>query len=336
MKQTIVIDPITRIEGHAKITIHVDDQGFVEDARFHVTQVRGFEKFLEGRPFYELPAITARICGICPVSHLMASAKTCDELMSVRIPPAAAKLREVMHLAQILQSHALNAFHLSMPDLVLGMDSDPAKRNMLGLMEAHPILAKHGIGLRRVGQQIIEILGGKRIHPGWVVAGGVESPMTDEKRTEILALLRSGTESANYIISGFKRFLLDARFQPEVRTFANFSSLFMGTVGPKGELEFYDGKLRIVDENREIVEDQFDPARYQEIIGEAVEDWTFLKFPFYKKRGYPQGMYRVGPLARMNVIDRCGTPRADEELAEFRSIDRVAPCSARSTITSRD
>jgi NAD-reducing hydrogenase large subunit len=178
MSQTITIDPVTRLEGHGKITIQLNSQGEVEDAHFHVTQFRGFEKFSEGRPFYEMPSLMARICGICPVSHLIASAKACEAIMSVRIPHTAAQLRRMLNLAQMVQSHALSFFHLSSPDLLLGMESDPVKRNIFGVAEARPDLGLAGIGLRRFGQHIIELLGNKRIHPGWVVPGGVTEPLS--------------------------------------------------------------------------------------------------------------------------------------------------------------
>src|SRR5579871_4698057 len=169
----ITIEPVSRIEGHAKIDIQLDDQGRVAGTEFHVTQVRGFEKFTEGRPYYEMPGITARICGICPISHLLAASKACDAIMAVRIPPAAKKLRELIHCAQIVQSHALSFFYLAAPDFLLGMNSDPAQRNIFGLIQANPELARDGIRLRQTGQRIIELLGGKRIHPAWAVAGGV-------------------------------------------------------------------------------------------------------------------------------------------------------------------
>ena len=174
MNREIVIDPVTRIEGHANITIRLDDTGQVADAHFHVTQFRGFERIVQGRPVHEMPSIMARICGICPVSHLVASAKACDEILAVQPPPAGADLRRVMNLAQIVQSNALSFFHLSSPDLLFGFDADPAGRNLFGMVAAHPQLARDGIALRRFGQQVIERLGGKRIHPAWVVAGGVE------------------------------------------------------------------------------------------------------------------------------------------------------------------
>src|SRR5690606_33359110 len=186
MTKTITIDPVTRIEGHSKITIHLDDAGRVSAARFHVTQFRGFEKLVEGRPFHEMPSLTARVCGICPVSHLIASAKACDALLAVQIPETAAKLRQILNLAQILQSHALSFFHLSSPDLVLGMDADPVKRNLFGVAAESPDLARDGIWLRQYGQEIIAHLAGKRIHPAWVVPGGVSAPLTDDRRDLIL------------------------------------------------------------------------------------------------------------------------------------------------------
>src|SRR6187401_3177505 len=193
-RQTIVIDPVTRIEGHSKISIHLDEQGHVEDAHFHVTQVRGFEKFCEGRPFTEMPSLMARICGICPVSHLVASAKACDALLAVQIPRTAANLRRIINLAQLVQSHALSFFYLSAPDLLLGMDADPATRNVFGLMQSHPEIARDGIRMRQFGQQIIELLGGKRIHPAWVVPGGVSEPLSAEKRETIVGMIPEALE----------------------------------------------------------------------------------------------------------------------------------------------
>ena len=186
MPRKIVIDPITRIEGHAKITLQLDDNGVVDEARMHVTQFRGFEKFCEGRPFYEMPSLMARTCGICPVSHLIAGAKAGDDLFSVQIPEAAKMLRQLMNLAQILQSHALNFFYMSLPDLYFGMDAAPSRRNIIALAQENADFARDGITLRQIGQEIIESLGGKRIHPSWVVPGGVNEPLSAAHRTEIL------------------------------------------------------------------------------------------------------------------------------------------------------
>jgi NAD-reducing hydrogenase large subunit len=318
MTSTITIDPLTRVEGHGRITIQLDDQGFVSDARFHVTQLRGFEKLCEGRPFYEMPSLMARICGICPVSHLIASAKACDEIMAVKIPDTAMKLRRMMNLAQILQSHALNFFHLSSPDLLLGMDADPATRNVFSMAATHPQLVRDGVRLRQIGQLIIELLGGKRIHPAWVVPGGVTEPLSVEQRDTILRMLPEALTITLRTIDLFKG-IVD-RFPEETRAFGNFPTLFMGLVDDRGGLEHYDGTLRIVDAAGSRVADGFDPRRYREIIGEAVEPWSFLKFPYYIPRGYPEGIYRVGPLARLNVVDTALTRWADQELAEFRQL----------------
>jgi NAD-reducing hydrogenase large subunit len=320
MSREITIDPITRIEGHAKITLTLDDGGAVTDALFHVTQFRGFEKFCEGRPLTEMPALMARTCGICPVSHLMAASKACDALLAVGIPPTADKLRRIMNLAQIVQSHALSFFHLSSPDLLLGMDADPATRNVFGVMSAYPQLARDGIRIRSIGQQIIEILGGKRIHPSWTVPGGVNAALTAEKRDQIAAMLPEALDIGKRTITWFKRSL--DKFTEEASALANFPSYFMGLVTPKGGLEHYDGYLRVIDARGAIVEDMIPPDRYQDFIEEAVEPFSFMKFPYLKKLGYPQGMYRVGPLARLNLVDFVGTPLADQEWAEFRDMHR--------------
>ncbi len=316
MSKTIVIDPVTRIEGHAKISIFLDDNGKVDDARFHVVEYRGFEKFCEGRPMWEMAGITARICGICPVSHLLASAKTGDKILATKIPIAAEKLRRLMNLAQFTQSHALSFFHLSSPDFLLGWDSDPAKRNIFGLIANDPELAKSGIRLRQFGQTIIELLGAKKIHAAWSVPGGVRSPLSEEGQQWIKERLPEAYETANNALSLFKG-LLD-RFETEVKTFGDFPSLFMGLVGEDGLWEHYGGHLRFTDSEGNIVADNLKEEDYKEFIGESVEKWSYLKFPYYKPLGYPQGIYRVGPLARVNICSRFGTEKADQELEEFR------------------
>ena len=317
MTKTISINPITRIEGHAKITLHLNDSGTVEQAFFHTTQFRGFEKICEGRPYYEMPALMARLCGICPVAHLIAGAKACDEILAVKIPRPAMILRRLMNYAQIVQSHALCFFYLSSPDFVFGFDGDPAIRNIAGLAAKDPQLARDGIRLRQFGQQIIELLGGKRIHPSWIVPGGVSEPLSREHRDEIFGKLPEMKAIAVRTLQTFKPVLQS--YAAEIETFGNFPSLFMGLVDEKGELEHYDGKLRMVDSVGNVIVHGLDPAQYGEIIGEAVEPWTFMKFPYYKPMGYPAGMYRVGPQARLNVVTRCGTPLADAELEEYRA-----------------
>jgi len=311
----LMIDPVSRIEGHAKITIHLNDQGRVTETKLHITQVRGFEKFTEGRPFYEMPGITARICGICPVSHLLASCKACDDVMAVRIPATARKLRELLHCAQFVQSHALSFFYLSSPDLLLGMDSDPAKRNVIGVIEKFPELARLGIELRKFGLQIIEGLAQERVHPSWVVPGGVNSPMPAALRDRIAAELPAAVAGAERTLTFFKG-AIDG-FKEEIEHFGSAPTMYAGTVDAKGTLQLYDGQLRFRDAAGEIVADGIAASDYADYIGEATLAESYLKAPYYKPLGYPNGLYRVGPLARLNVADRCGTPKADAEMAEF-------------------
>lgn len=322
MPNQIKIDPVTRIEGHAKITIQLDESGNVADARFHVVEFRGFERFCEGRPFTEMPGITARICGICPVSHTLASAKACDRILAVNIPPAAHKLRRMMNLGQIIQSHALSFFHLSAPDFLLGWDQPPEKRHLFSLVAAEPDLARRGIRLRQFGQEVIETLGGRKIHPSWAVPGGVRNALTAAGRDSLKARLGEARESALIALARFKKVL--RTHQREVQVFGNFPSLFVSLAARDGSWEHYDGHLCVMDSGGNLILDRFDPARYSEIVGEAVEPSSYLKSPFYRPLGYPGGMYRVGPLARLNIARQMGTHSADEELAEFKTLGRGA------------
>ena len=322
----ITIDHVTRIEGHAKITIHLDDAGHVANTQLHVTQVRGFERLTQGRPYYEMPGITARICGICPVSHLLASSKACDAVMAIRVPPAGQMLRDLLHCAQIVQSHALSFFYLSAPDLLLGMDSDPASRNVLGLVEKHPELARDGIELRKFGQQIIQDLAKERIHPSWVVPGGVNAPLDGQLRDQILARLPQAHAIAERTLALFKSKI--ETFQEEIRFFGSAPTMYAGLVDTEGNLRLYDGRLRFRSADGDIVGDQIVAEQYADFIAEAAQRDSYLKAPYYVPDGYPRGVYRVGPLARLNAADRCGTPRADRELEEFRQrFGRVAHSS---------
>jgi NAD-reducing hydrogenase large subunit len=316
MTKKLTIHHVTRIEGHARISIYLNEEGRVARAHLHVTQVRGFEKFTEGRPYYEMPSITARICGICPVSHLLASVKACDAIMAVRIPETAVKLRELLHCGQFVQSHALSFFHLSSPDLLLGFDSDPAQRNVLGVLAQHPEIAKDGIALRKFGQQIIERLAKERIHPSWTVPGGVNAPLAAEARDRILLELPQAKAIARRAIALWKS-TVDS-FPEEIANFGNSPTMYAGMVDSKGNLQIYDGCLRFVDTDGQIVADHVAPQKYADYIGEASIPTSYLKAPYYKPLGFPNGVYRVGPLARLNACDQCGTPEADTELSEFR------------------
>jgi NAD-reducing hydrogenase large subunit len=318
MTRTITIDPVTRIEGHARITLQLDGRGRLADARFQVLEVRGFEQFCVGRPFTEMAGLTSRICGICPVSHQLAAARTGDKLLAVQPPDAALRLRRLLNLAQILQSHALSFFYLSSPDWLLGWSSDPARRNIFGLMAADPELARGGIGLRQFGQQVIERLGGRRIHQAWAVPGGVRTPLSSVNRDWILAQLPQARATMVKVLDGYKR-LLDGPLRHELRSFGSFASLFMALVGPDGRWDTLDGTLRLVDSRAQEVASDLSADDYDRFLGEVLEDWSVLKFPYYRPLGYPQGLYRVGPLARLNVCTTIGTPWADAELVDFRS-----------------
>ncbi len=282
----ITIDPVTRIEGHAKITIHVGEDGAVERAQFHVTQVRGFEAFTKGRPYYEMPGITARICGICPISHLLASSKACDAIMAVRIPPAGAMLREAIHCGQIVQSHALSFFHLSGPDLLLGFDSDPVARNVLGLAAKHPAIAKDGIALRKFGQRVIERLAGERIHPPGIVPGGVATPLEVATRDAILAEMPEAFAITRRAFALFKG-VVDS-FPAEIENFGKMQTMYAGLVGPNGELRLYDGRIRFKNANGTIAA-ECDGDRYAQYIGEASAPGFVPKGPVLQTGRLPRG-----------------------------------------------
>lgn len=326
MSRRIVIQPVTRIEGHAKISIQLDDDGQVESAKFHVTEFRGFEKMCEGRPFQEMPGLMARVCGICPSSHILASSKAGDMLLGVEVPFAAEKQRRLVNYAQVLQSHALSFFHLSSPDLLLGMDAPPAKRNIIGLLETESDFVRRGIRLRQFGQRIIELVGGKRIHPGWSGPGGVHRQFTIDQRDEILRRVPEAIESILVAIHRLEEILDSLRLEAE--HMGNFPSLFLGMVSPEGGLEYYDGDIRIVDSGGNPIAEALDPKRYFTYLGEASVDYSFMKSPYYLPFGYPQGHYRVGPLARLNVAKFAGTSRADRELREFKQRGNGTVCAS--------
>jgi NAD-reducing hydrogenase large subunit len=316
MSKKIVIEPVTRIEGHGKVTIFLDDSGNVRESRFHVTQLRGFEKFCEGRLFWEMPLITARICGICPVSHHLASVKAGDAILGVTLTPTARKLRRLLHMAQFVQSHALHFFHLASPDFLFGMDSDPARRNVMGIIAEMPELAVKGVKLRAFGQKIIEELGDKRVHPHAAVPGGMYKALSQAKREEFRGQVDTVISDCCQALELFKEYA--GKHNDLMASFADFPSAYLGLVDDKGNVEYYDGKLRFKNSDGSVLQDKIAPEDYLSVISEMVEDWSYLKFPFYKKIGYPDGMYRVGPLGRLNVADDCSTPLASKEFKAFK------------------
>jgi NAD-reducing hydrogenase large subunit len=317
-RRQILISPVTRIEGHAKITIRLDDHGEVDEALFHVNEFRGFEKFCEGRLYTEMPIITPRICGICPVSHSIASVKACEMIQGIQPAYAGNILRRLIHIGQNISSHALSFFHLSSPDFLLGYDSDPVNRNILGLAEKFPDIALKGIRLRKFGQEISQRITGKKIHISGIAPGGMAFPLLEENRLALLNWIPEAKETVQLGLSIIKKF--HEENAEMVSSFAASPTLYLGTVGPQGEHELYDGKLRFINENGDILQDQLDPKRYLEFIAERSVSWSYLKYPYYKPLGYEKGFYRVGPLARLNVASKMKTPLAQLEFENFKNI----------------
>ena len=320
--QKITIEPVTRIEGHAKVTIHLKEDGSVEHAYFHVNEFRGFEKFCEGRLVQEMPQITPRICGICPVSHHLAAAKAGDAVLGCPPPKPAALLRELMHMGQVIQSHGMHFFELAGPDLILGFDHDPATRNVVGLVQADPELTLKAVRLRKFGQSIISALGERSVHPTFAVPGGVSHAFTIDARDSLLAQLDEQIATIQTGLQIATRWV-EANLET-IREFAVFPTGYMSLVTPQNSLELYDGKIRLVGQDGQQLE-KFDPQSYLDYIAEHVEPWSYLKFPYYKKLGYPEGVYRVGPLGRLNAVDQIDTPLANAEFQRFKALNHGLP-----------
>jgi NAD-reducing hydrogenase large subunit len=319
----ILISPVTRIEGHAKITIQLDDQGEVSNALFHVNEFRGFEKFCEGRMYTEMPIITPRICGICPISHSIASVKACEMIQGLQPAYTGNLLRKLIHIGQNISSHALSFFHLSSPDFLLGYDSDPAGRNIIGLANKFPDIALRGIRLRKFGQEISERITGKKIHIAGIAPGGMAFPLTETNRNALLAWIPEALETIQMGIGIIKKF--HEENVQLVNSFATSPTLYLGTVGADGQHELYDGKLRFVNAEGVILQDQIDPANYLDFIAERSVSWSYLKYPYFKPLGFDAGFYRVGPLARLNVATRMRNPLAREEFRKFKALGNGKP-----------
>lgn len=318
MASKITIDPITRIEGHGKVTIHLDESGQVERARFHVMEFRGFEKFCEGRMIWEMPLITTRICGICPTAHHLASVKASEAAFDVTIPPAAKKLRELLIFGSGLEDQALHFFFLAAPDLVLGPDSDPLKRNVLGIVDADKDLALKAIRLRKIGKNIVERVGGSPIHPVTAIPGGMSRPITADDRYGMLKNADEAISYAEVALSLVKD--LFEKYADLAPVFASFDSLYMGLTDD-GTLEEYDGMIRVVDRDGEKVA-EFSPQDYPLYIDEKVEDYSWTKFPYWKAG---DETYRVGPLARLNVATNIDTPLAKVAFDSFKKMGNGKP-----------
>jgi NAD-reducing hydrogenase large subunit len=326
MSRKLVIDPVTRIEGHGKVVVHLDDDNHVADARLHVVEFRGYERFVQGHPYWEAPILLQRICGICFVSHHLAGAKAIDDVIGagvgapVGIPRAAEKMRRLGHYAQMLQSHATAYFYLVVPEMLFGMDAPPEQRNVLGLIEADPALVTRVVMLRKWGQEIIRTVFGKRMHGISAVPGGVQKGLTAAERDRFLNGddgIPSMAQVMEYAQDGLKVWYdFHDKHRDEVDTFAVVPALSMSLVGDDGNVDYYHGRLRVTDERKRVV-DEFDYHDYLDHFAEGVEPWSYMKFPYLKKLGREQGSVRVGTLARMNVTATLPTKYAADALERF-------------------
>ncbi|GAB4171000.1 MAG: Ni/Fe hydrogenase subunit alpha [Rhodocyclaceae bacterium] len=323
----VVIEPLSRVEGHGKVTILLDEDGHVHEVRLHIVEFRGFEKFIQGRPYWEVPVLVQRLCGICPVSHHLAASKALDCIVgAAQLTPTAEKLRRLMHLGQILQSHALHFFHLAAPDLLFGFDAEAGRRNIAGLAAADPEVARKGVLLRRFGQEIIRLTAGKRVHGTGSVPGGVNRNLSREERSMLLGNIDEVIGWSAEAVAMVKRLFADNTRLYE--GFGHYRSNFLSLVREDGALDFYDGGLRASDAGGAIVFDHADGQRYYERIHEEVKPWSYMKFPFLAALGAQQGWYRVGPLARVGRCDFLTTPLAEAERVAFKSFDGGAALHA--------
>lgn len=325
MARIINISPVTRIEGHASIQIQLDDQGNVENARFHTMSLRGFEKFVEGKPAEELPRIVSRICGICPWHHHMAANKAVDRCFGVTPPPAGRKLRELMQIISHAEDKLLNFFFLAAADFVIGPDSDYSVRNIVGIAKANPELATKVVNMRQMAKSILEKFAGKAIHPVAGVTGGFSKPMTEEDRVDILAKMREILDFAKFTMDFAKRDVFP-KYLDTIKTLGLITTGFIGTVDKDGAMNLFDGNIRVMKPDGTFTD--FDVQDYADFIGEHVEPYSYAKMPYARfwNEGFsldteaPKGIYRANCLARINVADKMATPLAQAELEEFRGL----------------
>ncbi|MGD0959230.1 MAG: Ni/Fe hydrogenase subunit alpha [Methylomonas sp.] len=316
----IVIDPVSRVEGHGKVTLLLDERNQVKQARLHIVEFRGFEKFIQGRPYWELPVLVQRLCGICPVSHHLAAAKAIDQLVGVdpeNLPPTADKLRRLLHFGQMLQSHALHFFHLSSPDLLYGFESEIGKRHILAVLADYPDIGLQGVKLRKFGQEVIRMVSGKRIHGTGAVAGGMNKTLSREERDYLEQDIGQIILWAQAALALIKK--VHTSNLPYYDNFATIRSNYLGLVKDNGGLEFYHGGLRAKNDRGEILLDHFNYCHYNDIIHEEVRSWSYMKFPFLTSLGTALGWYRVGPLARINNCDFIDTPLAEAARIDFKA-----------------
>ncbi len=320
----VVIEPVTRVEGHGKVTIHLDAEGQVEQARLHIVEFRGFERFIQGRPYWEVPVLVQRLCGICPVSHHLAAAKAMDVIVGAKkLTPTAEKMRRLMHYGQTFQSHALHFFHLASPDLLFGFGSDVKERNVIGVAAKYPDLAVQGVMMRKYGQEIIKATSGKKIHGTGAIPGGINKNLSIEERDGFLKDLDQMLEWSR----GALKIAMDYTVEnlESVKDFGSFESSHVGLVNEDGAMDLYDGGLRALTKDGEVIFDHMDPQKYLDFIAEEVRNWSYMKFPFIKSIGPEDGWYRVGPLSRVNVATSIDTPEAEEARKAFMALTDGKP-----------
>jgi NAD-reducing hydrogenase large subunit len=327
IERKVVINPVTRVEGHGKVTIRMDESNHVKEARFHIIEFRGFERFIQGRFYWEAPVVIQRLCGICPVSHHLAAAKATDVIVGVdKLTPTAEKMRRLMHYGQMYQSHALHFYHLASPDLLFGFDAPVAKRNVIAVIEAYPEVATHAVLMRRYGQEIIKATAGKKVHGTGAIPGGINKNLSIEERD---VLRKDADTMLAWAVEAIELCKKITRSDAErLLAFGSFDSNHLSIVREDGCLDLYDGKLRAKDAKGKIIFDQVAPADYLEYIAEEVRPWSYMKFPFIRKLGKKDGWYRVGPLARINNCDFIDTPVAEKERQEFMSLSGGKPINS--------
>jgi NAD-reducing hydrogenase large subunit len=322
--ERIVIEPLTRVEGHGKVTLLQDENNHIKQARLHIVEFRGFEKFIQGRPYWELPVLVQRLCGICPVSHHLAAAKATDMLVGTQqLTPTAEKIRRLMHYGQTLQSHALHFFHLCSPDLLFGFDDEVRHRNIVGVIEDHPEIAKQGVLLRKYGQEVIRLTAGKRVHGTGAIPGGVNKSLN---REEIDYLLKDIDQILSWSVDAVA--LIKRIFFEQLdyhKAFATIDSNMLSMIGSDGAFDIYHGGLRACDKDGNTIFDHVDYTNYNDYIKEGVKNWSYMKFPFIEAVGSDNGWYRVGPLARVNNCDFFTTPMAEKERVEFMAVGNGKP-----------
>ena len=323
----IVIEPLTRVEGHGRVTLLQDRNRVIRQARLHITEFRGFEKFVQGRPYWELPVLVQRLCGICPVSHHLAAAKATDMIVgAAELTPTAEKIRRLMHFGQTLQSHALHFFHLCSPDLLFGFDDDVHHRNIVGVIEDSPDIARQGVLLRKYGQEIIRVTAGKRIHGTGAIPGGVNKSLDRAEIDYLKADIERVTDWARGAVELVKKIFFE-HYEYHM-AFAAIESNMMSLIGKDGAFEIYHGGMRARDPTGATIFDHVDYRHYEEYIHESVKDWCYMKFPFITSIGEDEGWYRVGPLARVNNCDFFTTPLAEAERRAFKAIGEERPVQA--------